>query len=285
MKILQSFAVLFLFSTLSAQPSWKTDLKEKTDTKNPFGAIMTANLPTSTMLYSGDWHYEISHRFIPQIREKGAFGGLDGGANVRMSIGYGLRDNLNLRIGRSSFHDNVDIHLKFKILSHSYYKNSSAIALKIGFARNGDLPDARLKNRSWQYFAHLIYNVQWADSPLRIGIVPSILLNTAPYSVTNQHSIVAGMYALYYIDDMLGLWIETSPLIEGYRGRLWPLEAQNKKYTTPIALGASLETGGHVFYIFATNSLQLNPTQYLAGTPEKLSPMNWHIGFCITRHL
>jgi hypothetical protein len=274
-----------LSSALLAQPSWQSNLTGKIDTVNPFKATMTSNFPTSTMLYSGDWHYEISHRFIPPIREKGAFLGLDGGANMRMSIGYGIRDNLNLRIGRSSLHDNADLQLKYRIWNNLSSAGPSALALRIGIARNGDLPGKQKQARIWQYVAQLVYNIQWSNSPLRIGIVPSYLYNTAPYSIETQHSLIAGLYALYYLNEMWGIWIESAPLIEGYRGRLWSLENKKIKYNTPVTAGISIETGGHVFYLFATNSLQLNSSQFLAGTPRNLAPANLNLGFSITRHL
>ena len=219
-----------LSSALLAQPSWQSNLTGKIDTVNPFKATMTSNFPTSTMLYSGDWHYEVSHRFVPPIREKGAFLGLDGGANMRMSIGYGIRDNLNLRIGRSSLHDNADLQLKYRIWNNLSSAGPSALALRIGIARNGDLPGKQQQARIWQYVAQLVYNIQWSNSPLRIGIVPSYLYNTAPYSIETQHSLIAGLYALYYLNEMWGIWIESAPLIEGYRGRLWSLENKKIKY-------------------------------------------------------
>ncbi|MEE3235373.1 MAG: DUF5777 family beta-barrel protein [Candidatus Latescibacterota bacterium] len=285
MKFLNLCLLTGLSSALLAQPSWRSNITGKIDTVNPFKATMTTNFPTSTMLYSSDWHYEISHRFVPPIREKGAFLGLDGGANMRMSIGYGIRDNLNLRIGRSSLHDNADLQLKYRIWNNLSSKGPSALALRIGIARNGDLPGKQQQARIWQYVAQLVYNIQWSNSPLRIGIVPSFLHNTAPYSIETQHSLIAGLYVLYYLNEMWGIWIESAPLIEGYRGRLWSLENKKIKYNTPVTAGISIETGGHVFYLFATNSLQLNSSQFLAGTPRKLAPANLHLGFSITRHL
>lgn len=278
-----TFSLLFSAS-LSAQPTWKSGLRERVEIENPFGALMTPNFCTTSMLDSRNWHYEISHRFIPEIREKGAFGGLDGGANVRMSLGYGIKDAVNIRIGRSSLHDNIDVQLKFKLWTNKE-SISNNFAIKLGIARNGDLPGEQQGARIWQYFGQLIYNIQVSSSPLRLGFVPSYLHNTAPYSLKSQNSTIMGVYALYYLKEMFGVWVEAAPLITGYRGRLWPLEPEYQKYNTPFSAGISQETGGHVFYVFATNSLQLNPSQFLAGSPKNSSPKNWHLGFAITRHL
>ena len=276
---------LCINSATSAQPTWVPATPVSGDIVEPFGATMIANLPTSTMLYSGDWHYEVSHRFLPSVGTQGAFLGLDGGANVRMSVGYGVTDDMSVRIGRSSLHDNVDAHFKFRFWSNSIALANSVAGLRLGIARNGDLPGDHQGARLWQYYAQLIYNVQWSDVPLSIGIVPSYLHNTAPFSVRVQSSLVVGFYALYAFRDSWGLWLETAPVFSGYRGRLWPLERADQRYRSPVSAGLSWETGGHVFYLFMTNSLQLNASQFLAGTPTEMSKGNWHLGFAITRHL
>ena len=80
-----TFSLLFSAS-LSAQPTWKSGLRERVEIENPFGALMTPNFCTTSMLDSRDWHYEISHRFIPEIREKGRRLGYDLGPRFILSF-------------------------------------------------------------------------------------------------------------------------------------------------------------------------------------------------------
>jgi hypothetical protein len=51
------------------------------------------------------------------------------------------------------------------------------------------------------------------------------------------------------------------------------------------AFGIELETGGHFFKVFLTNSVRLNPSQYLMGTDFPFESSEWRLGFAITRLL
>ena len=52
-----------------------------------------------------------------------------------------------------------------------------------------------------------------------------------------------------------------------------------------LALGLSIDTGGHFFYIFATNSTRMNPGLYLVGAAEKIEAGSMRVAFGITRYL
>ena len=92
-----------------AQPSWQATMPIKTRLEL-FSAIRTANYPTAETLSQGDFHYEISHRFLPAVDEgyKANFG-FDGPANIRTSLSYGLSDRLMATLGRSNMLDNLDL--------------------------------------------------------------------------------------------------------------------------------------------------------------------------------
>ena len=51
------------------------------------------------------------------------------------------------------------------------------------------------------------------------------------------------------------------------------------------ACGIELETGGHVFKILLTNSVFLNPSQYLVGAEHRFKADEWRLGFNVTRIL
>ena len=96
-----------------AQPSWQATVPTEIRLEL-FSAIRTANYPTAETLSQGDFHYEISHRFLPAIDEgyKANFG-FDGPANIRTSLSYGLSDWLMATLGRSNMLDNLDLQLQY----------------------------------------------------------------------------------------------------------------------------------------------------------------------------
>jgi len=249
---------------------------------------MMPNLPTATMLYKGDWHYEISHRFLPTIDEGyDANFGFDGPANMRTAVGYGINDKITLTLGRSSLLDNLDLQIKYRLWDTDHSTLPSAVAVRLGLAWNTDIPAIVDRGKTdadnFQYYAQLIYNTLLLDGKLGIGIVPSYLYNSTIFSVDAQSTFTLGNYYQYYFNDMWGAWLEYNPALSGYQGILQPGEVGHSH--DALSFGTSIETGGHVFYIFATNNTRLNPAQYLVGAPTDASPKNWHIAFSMARHL
>ncbi len=288
MSKLALYTVLLLPGLALAQPSWQSAESPADEPVELFRATMMPNLPTATMLYQGDWHYEISHRFLPTIDEGyDANFGFDGPANMRTAVGYGFSDKLTLTLGRSSVLDNLDLQIKYRLWDMDHSTLPSAVAVHFGLAWSTDIPAIVDRGKAdadnFQYYAQFIYNTLLFDGKLGIGIVPSYLYNSTLFSVDKQYTFTLGNYYQYYFNDMWGAWLEYNPALSGYQGILQPGET-GRSYDA-LSFGTSIETGGHVFYIFATNNTRLNPAQYLVGAPTDASPENWRIAFSITRYL
>ena len=271
----------------TAQPSWQTSAPVETRLEL-FRAIKTANYPTAETLDRGDFHYEISHRFLPTI--DGGYEdnfGFDGPANIRTALSYGLSDRLLLTLGRSSVLDNLDLQVQYRWLQFPSDNFPMALALNGGIAWNTDIPDnidrGAASADNFQYFGQLVVNALLLDKKLGLGLVPSYLYNSTIFSVDKQYTFTLGTYAQYYFDDMWGVWVEYSPALSGYQGIL--VQNEGTRSHDSLAWGLALDTGGHTFYIFATNNTRLSPAQYLVGAPDDAAPDNWRLAFGITRHL
>ena len=273
-----SMRVLWLVALLpalaGAQPSWQASVPTEVRLEL-FSAIKTANYPTAETLSRGDFHYEISHRFSPPIDEgyKANFG-FDGPANIRTSLSYGLSDRLMATLGRSNVLDNLDLQLQYHWLQFSHERLPAVVGLNVGMAWNTEMPAIVERNAAaadnFQYFGQLIVNAM-LDERLGIGLVPSYLYNSAIFSVETQYTFTLGTYVQYYFDDTWGVWLEYSPTLTGYQGILLPGEAGRSHNS--LAWGLSIDTGGHTFYIFATNNTRLSPAQYLVGAPDEAAPL------------
>ncbi len=55
-------------------------------------------------------------------------------------------------------------------------------------------------------------------------------------------------------------------------------------YYTPFSIGLDIETGGHVFQLFVTNSRAIAHTQLLRGAEFDYGKKDWTVGFNIHRH-
>ena len=280
-------AVLGLLPALAgAQPSWQAIAPPETRLEL-FTALRTANYPTAESLYRGDFHYEISHRFLPTIDQGYEAGfGLDGPANIRTTVSYGLHDRLMMTLGRSSLQDNLDLQLRYRWLQFRHMRFPSVLALNAGAAWNTDIPAGIDRGaaaaENFQYFGQLVFNTMM-DDKLGLGLVPSFLYNSAIFSVDPQYTVTLGTYAQYFINHTWGIWVEYSPALMGYQGILSPGESGRSHNS--LAWGLSIDTGGHTFYLFATNNTRLSPSQYLVGAPYEAAPENWRSGFGITRFL
>lgn len=84
--------IALTLTSLIAQPKWKKSEEEQIQDLTLFHSTQTANFPTTESLSKGNFMYEISHRFVPSIKDGfDALYGLDGPVRIRFAIGYGLQ--------------------------------------------------------------------------------------------------------------------------------------------------------------------------------------------------
>jgi len=270
------FIALFLvFDVIAQGTTWKRRIPQSEVKLQLFHSTHAINLPTSETLQKGDFHFDISHRFIPTIKSGSKeFWGFDGPANIRLALGYAITNNILLTLGRSNQNNNVDLAAKlwlFQVESESFPITSSII---VGSAWNSDAPSSNnIEYKTFQFFGQLIINTMW-QKKLGIGIVPSYLYNSHIQCEDTQYSITMGTYLQFYFSTMYSLILEWNPTMIGWR----------QDYN-PVSLGFEIETGGHFFKIVLTNSADLNMSQFLAGADNQFSSGEWRFGFNITRVL
>ncbi len=286
-SILILLNLITIQSLLFAQPKWKPQNKIKKVDLELFRTTQTANFPTTESLKEGDIMYEISHRFLPSIKDGwDSFFGFDGPARIRFALGYGINDHLMITLGRSNNTDNLDLQIKQKLLQIYNRKFPLVFSLQGGISWNTEVPANISRNRidpaNFQYYLQLVSNTSLFNKKLGIGIVPSLLYNSFIYSVEKQYSLTIGGYFQYYINKMWSVWLEFNSTIAGYRGRI-RLDEQGKSHNS-IALGFDIETGGHIFHIMVTNNARLNPSQYLVGADRSAADDMWRLGFGILRY-
>lgn len=276
-------------TVLNAQPKWKRSEPPKKVDLALFHATMTANFPTSETLKKGDFMYEISHRFLPAIKEGyGTFWGLDGPAKIRTALSYGISNRVMVTLGHSNLVDNLDLQVKAKLLQIRSKTLPGLVAVRGGVAVNTEIPESldrgKLDGDNFQFYAQLIYNAMFFNKKLGVGIVPSYLYNSNIFTIEKQFTFTLGNYYQFYLNRMWSFWLELNPIVAGYQGFVSPDELGRKSHNH-IAFGLDIETGGHFFHLFVTNNSRLNPSQFLVGADKKAAVDNLRIGFGLTRHL
>lgn len=292
MKYLVLLMIVIPFA-LKGQSSWKKSLSPHNTNIEMFHSSQTANLPTTETLKKGNFMYEISHRFESISLGYDGLYGLDGPVSMRTALSYGFTDNLMVSLGRSNVQDNLDLRLKYKFIQIDAFF-SSAIALQAGIAFNTEV-FAGLKKRdpfdmnSVQYYGQAIYNVMFIKNSLGFGIVPSFLYNsfifTNDYNTDKKYTFSIPFYLQYYFNRTWSLWVEVNAVAGGWKGNIFYSADQKNKSHNSLATGAAIETGGHIFFLFITNSSRLNPSQYLVGANNSFGKDAWRFAFGITREL
>ena len=91
MRLFIITVIILVFNFLIfAQPSWKRTTQPKIVDLELFHTTQTANFPTTESLQKGNMMYEISHRFLPSIKDGyDELYGLDGPTIIRFTLVYG----------------------------------------------------------------------------------------------------------------------------------------------------------------------------------------------------
>jgi hypothetical protein len=226
-------------------------------------------------MLQGEWQFEISHRFLPPFSAgSDALWGLDGPVYNRLGMAFAFHDRGMLTLQRTNLADNLDLNVKVRVFEGEQGSTPVMVALVGGAAWNGDAPillDG--STRAWQYYGQLTANVMLGER-FALGVVPSFLWNPRLDAAEAQNTLSVGILGQFYLSQhvsVLGEWNISEERI-------------GQEYDTGT-FGIELETGGHFFKIVTSNSVRLNPTQFLAGTPFSFNTDEWRLGFNVTRLL
>lgn len=240
-----------------------------------FHSTQVINLPTAETLARGEWQFEISHRFLPAMSEgQDALWGLDGPVNMRLGLSYAPSDRVLVTLARGNLLDNWDLQLKVNALELEAGTIPFLLALQGGAAWSSDVPERDSGDKgNFQYYGQLILNTLLAER-LALGVVPSYLYNVLLDRTDPVQELYLGLYGQLFLTDILSINTE------------WTVGQNPEEFSHDVgSLGIELETGGHFFKIFLSNSVRINPSQYLAGTDFAFEPDEWRLGFAITRLL
>lgn len=284
------FLILIPF-LVCAQSSWKRT-ETIPDRVELFHSSKTANYPTTEHLLKGNFQFEISHRFSYIDEGYDNFFGLDGPANIRIGLAYGITDELMVTLGRSNVLASLDLALKYKISEFASDAFPSALAINGGLTlvgRDENFDIQTFNSDYMQFFGQLVYNFGLLDKNLIVGVIPSFVYNSyswaAGQGLDTETTASVGTHVQYYFNRMWSIWAEYTAVVSGYNGSV---TTYNEDGEDPISFGTAIETGGHIFHLFITNSNLINPSHFLIGTtppPPGSDNEPWIFGFTITREL
>jgi len=284
-KILKYFTIILAFVLpmgAIAQEDLMNMLDDGPQTDYAYGTFKTTRVVLNHSVQApapGELVFIISHHF-GRINE-GAynFWGLDA-ATIRLGLEYSLNNYISFGVGRGTWKKMYDGHLKLKLLRQSSGKRTMPITLSY-FTSIG------INSLHWQdpnrdnYFSsrlsyvHQLLIARKFNETLSLQLTPTMVHRNLVAAADDQNDVFAmGAGGRVKLTRRTSLNVEYFYLLPGKT-------ADN--FNNSLSVGFDIETGGHVFQLFFTNSNPITEHGYITETVGRWDKGDIFFGFNITR--
>lgn len=275
--LLNSVTGLFaqdLMDLLNEDESLKTDYTYAT-----FKATRLINGQTIELPPKGAMNFVISHHFGAINTGAYEFFGLDQ-ANIRFGLDYCFTDWLSVGVGRSSVNKTFDGSLKVKLLRQStgakkmpmtvtLFANTAIISLKWQEPERDNHFSSRMQ------YAYQLLIARKFGSRLSLQLMPTLIHRNLVETVEDQNDVWAiGAGGRIKVSNRVAVTGEYYYLLPGKTA---------DDFENVFSVGVDLETGGHVFQIYLTNTQGLIEEQFIPMTDGKWLDGDIFISFNINR--
>ncbi len=201
-------------------------------------------------------------------------------ANIRFGFEYGINDWFSVGFGRTSVLKTFDGSMKFKLLrqskglrnmpvSISYWANMAVTSLRWQDPERDNHFSSRIQ------YAHQLLIARKFGNTVSLQLTPTFIHRNLVETKQDQNDVWAiGAAGRVKITNRLS--------VNGEYFYLLPGQTADDFYNS-FSLGIDLETGGHVFQIYLTNSRGLIEEQFIPMTDGSWAKGDIHIGFNINR--
>lgn len=227
----------------------------------------------------GDLIFDIQHHFGAINQGAYDFFGLDQ-ANTRLGLQYGITNWLTIGFGRSSYQKFYDGSVKIKILRQS----SGARNIPVTISYFGNIGINSLK---WQdttrtnYFSSRLSFVNQILIARKFGEAVSLQLtptfihrNLVENKIDDNDVLALGAGGKFQVSDRVSLNLDYYYILS---------KQTAEDFKNSLTIGVDIETGGHVFQLFFTNSRGIVEQQFIPATTGDWLNGDIHFGFNISR--
>ncbi len=283
-----SLSILFLLIPMGifAQQDLMDILKDSTSsvtnyTTATFKSTRIMNGHSIERMAPGQLDFRISHRFGPVNGGAYEFFGLDQ-SNTHFSLEYGVSKWLMLGVGRGTYEKTFDGFAKFSILRQSTGAKEMPVsisALTSVAANSLKWADPTRKNyfsSRLSYVAQVLIARKF-NKNLSFQITPSYVHRNMVATELDPNDLFAlGAGGRMKISKRVSLNAEYFWVIN-------PNPYIIPKTYDPFTIGVDLETGGHVFQLLLTNSIQMIEKGFIGETTGNWMDGGIRLGFNISR--
>jgi hypothetical protein len=286
-------ALAFLSLNSYAQDDLLAELEQETKPETTytfatFKGNKVVNLQTNEIPAKGVLEYNIMHRFGSfQDDYFYNFLGLTN-AQVRLTLNYSPLSWLNLGLGHTGVQRTYDGFAKYKLVRQSKGKKSSPVSIT-GFSSvyysaqrpTDDLP----RNTSDRFsFVNELVIARKFNQNLSLQVVPTVVHFNVVERIKDNNTVLAlGAAGRYKFTKMHAITFEYIYQFNPNEYLVNPITEEFDTYRNALSIGVDIETGGHVFQLFFTNSRGVAEPYVFAQTPGSWLEGDIHFGFNISR--
>lgn len=269
--------------------------KRKRNIGPSFPGLSVGSLQTSQTVYPGSFSYRIAHRWQGTVDTGfGQFFGLDAGGHVLTEFSFPLSNRFTFTVGRSGSNATIVFNSKLKIVNQATAPFSLSLFGGVDWVTLKQITDpnnpgqflSRSNAQRFAWYGQLAIERQFSR---RIALLfnPGILLNGNP-TISGEDAVFnLGIAGKFSVSRRVSLFVEISPVLAGANTVL-PVGgvAMNNGQPTiydAFTIGLEHSIGGHVFHVYATNSLGLSPSQVMSGGNLDFLNGDMRLGFNIYR--
>ena len=208
------------------------------------------------------------------------FWGLDQ-ATIRLGLEYGVNDWLAIGIGRSSYKKTFDGFLKARVLRQS----SGAVNMPVTVSYFGSTaltslkwsqPDRENFFSSRMAFTHQVLIARKFSPSISLQLTPTLVHKNLVETTEDANDIFAtGISGRFKLTSRISLNAEYF--------YVFPDQIVTRDYDNSLSIGFDIETGGHVFQLFFTNSNPIFESGFITETRGKWADGDIYFGFNISR--
>lgn len=269
------FCVVFAFH-LQAQDELMSLLENSVNDEDgevsaTFKSTRVINGHSIEVRSKGVLEFIISHRFGTINSGYQEFWGLDF-SNIRLGLEYGITDDLNVGIGRSSFDKVFDLFGKYRIIRQSN-KIPVTMTFFASIARK-TVEQAGLTGVDRNAYTAQLLIARKLNDRISLQLAPTFIQRNLVPTVEDDNLLIAvGIGSRYKVSNRVAIVIEYYPQLTNY----------SSQFQNSFAVGVDIETGGHVFQLQLTNAVQMNERGFIGETTDQYLDGGIHFGFNISR--
>jgi opacity protein-like surface antigen len=232
-------------------------------------------------MQAGQLDVRISHRFGTLNSGGYNFFGLDV-SNIHLGLEYGITNWLMIGVGRGDYFKTFDGFAKFSILRQSTGAKEMPVSLSVLTSialqtqKFNDLTRTNYFSSRLAYVAQILVARKISEG-FSIQLTPSYVHKNLVKTELDPNDVFAlGAGARLKLTKRISLNAE-------YYAIANPKTYLSSKMYNPLTIGFDIETGGHVFQLFVTNSIGMIEKSYITETTGSWSKGDIRFGFNISR--